>query len=302
MATFDPLLGTHTQLSDLLALRFQKHLASASNKARVVGNRAGTKMSNIKGRGVDLAEVRAYQPGDDVRSIDWRVTARTNEPHTKIFREERERPTLVVVDQTQSMFFGSKARMKSVCAAEVAARVAWQTLEAGDRVGGVVVANNGLHVHRPYRTTKSVARILNDVALANQALNRASHADHNILDVMLRIRRLAKHNFRVVIISDFLGNLATWREHLQGIARANQLIVTHIYDPIERLLPPADYYMVTSGKERVAFFSGDDKVRQRYQQHFGQHQDQLKEICQHASMRYVEVATTDRNLEQASWL
>lgn len=296
------LLGTHTQLSDLLALRFQKHASTASSRARVVGNRAGSKLSNIKGRGVDLAEVRMYQPGDDVRSMDWRVTARTNEPHTKIFREERERPTLVVIDQTQNMFFGSKARLKSVCAAEVGARVAWQTLAAGDRVGGVVVHNESIDVHRPYRTTKSVARLLNDLARANQALNRTSRAQHSILDVMLRIRRLAKHNFRVVVISDFAGDLSVWQEHLQGIARANQLIVVQVNDPIEAQLPPSDYYLVTTGEQRIAFFSGDPRVRERYAQRHAEHQQALQRICQHSSMRYVQVATTDENLEQASWL
>ena len=136
------LIGTHATLADLLAFRFEK-MPPTRHRTSIVGHRAGTKLSNFKGRGVDLAEVRAYQPGDDVRSIDWRVTARTNKTHTKIFREERERPTLIVIDQTQSMFFGSNTRLKSVCAAEIAARIAWQTVENGDRVGGVVVETAG---------------------------------------------------------------------------------------------------------------------------------------------------------------
>ncbi len=296
------LLGTHTQLSDLLALRFQKHAANTPSRARVVGNRAGAKLSKIKGRGVDLAEVRAYQPGDDVRSIDWRVTARTNGPHTKIFREERERPTLVVVEQTQNMFFGSKARLKSVCAAEIAARIAWQTLEAGDRVGGVVVANNELQVHRPYRTSKSVARFLNDLAATNQSLQRSGKANQSMLDVMLRVRRLATHNFRVVLIGDFSGDIAQWRDHMQGIARSNQLLAIHIYDPMEQLLPPSDYYQVTANQKRIAFFSGDPKVRARYEERHRARTEALAKVCQHESMRYEHIATTDTGLEQATWL
>ena len=113
------LTGAYVSLNQLLALR-HKPTHAASTQSRVVGSRAGIKLSKIKGRGVDFSEVRAYQPGDDIRSIDWRVTARKNKPHTKIFREERERPTLVVVDQSQNMFFGSKLRLKSVAAAEIA--------------------------------------------------------------------------------------------------------------------------------------------------------------------------------------
>lgn len=302
MGNSTTLLGTRTELADLLALRFQKQVANSAFKARVVGNRAGSKLSNIKGRGVDLAEVRAYQPGDDVRSIDWRVTARTNKTHTKIFREERERPTLVVVDQTQNMFFGSKLRLKSVCAAEVAARVAWQTLEAGDRVGGVVVSNENLQVHRPYRTTKSVARFLNNVANSNQALTRSTTAKQSLLDVMLRVRRLARHNFHVVVVSDFSGDLDIWQEHLQSIARSNQIVVAQVFDPLEEYLPPSDYYLVSSGQERVSFYSGDTKVRERYQQRFSEHAERLASICQHTNMRFVQVATTDDALDKGNWL
>jgi uncharacterized protein (DUF58 family) len=300
MVAGNTLTGTHVDLNDLLAMRFQKPNPNAA-KSRVVGNRAGAKLSHLKGRGVDLAEVRAYQPGDDVRAIDWHVTARTNKVHTKIFREERERPTLVVVDQTQNMFFGSKLRLKSVAAAEIATRIAWHSLLAGDRVGGVVVTNNDIHVHRPYRTNKSVARFLNDLAEANQALNRATQPQLGILDVMLRIRRLARHNFRIAIVSDFSGDPALWQDHLQGIARSNQLLAVHVYDPMEEFLPPSDYYLVSHGKERVSFFSGDPTVRDRYQARFQDHSDALARTCQHSHMQYQRVATVDENLNLESW-
>ena len=175
------IVGAYVELGDLLALRFKRAPTQERRPmSQVVGNRAGAKLSKVKGRGVDIAEVRAYQPGDDIRSIDWRVTARTNKPHTKIFREERERPTLVVLDQTQNMFFGSKARLKSVAGTEIATRIAWQTLALGDRVGGVVIGNDNLAAHRPRRSTKSVARLLNDVAAFNSALSRTTALQVNL--------------------------------------------------------------------------------------------------------------------------
>ncbi|NOX51764.1 MAG: DUF58 domain-containing protein [Gammaproteobacteria bacterium] len=298
--------GAYVDIDQLLALR---HLPSPAtlSKANVVGHRAGNKLSNIKGRGVDFAEVRAYQPGDDIRSIDWRVTARKNKPHTKVFREERERPTLVVVDQSQSMFFGSKLRLKSVAAAEVAARCAWQTLAVGDRVGGVVIGNKDQRLHRPFRTSKSVARFLNDIAQYNLALHRPAlhhkdaHHSESLNQGMLQVRRLTNSNYRIIIISDFSSSLEKWTEHLHQLARRNQVVVIHIHDPIEEHLPPANDYVVTDGTNRLQFFTGDKTLRQRYQTRFRQHCQAIQELCAHDSMRYLNISTSDDTLDSLAW-
>ena len=295
--------GAYVTLEQLLALRFLPNpVALRAQNARIVGNRAGSKLSKLKGRGVDLAEVRAYQPGDDIRSIDWRVTARTNKPHTKIFREERERPTLIVIDQSQNMFFGSKLRLKSVAVADIAARIAWQTLAAGDRVGGLVVGNEEARLHKPYRTTKAVARLLNDIATLNQALNRNSHRTLSHDDMMLRIRRLARSNYRIFVLSDFSGSLDSWTDHLQKLAKHNSVTAVHIYDPIELQLPPSDHYLVTDGKDRLQFYTGDQGLRSRYKDQFERKVSGLELACQHDSMRYVPIATDMTELDAVQWL
>jgi uncharacterized protein (DUF58 family) len=297
------LTGAYAELEQLLALRHKPFAKPPSATSRVVGNQAGLKLSKIKGRGVDFSEVRAYQPGDDIRSIDWRVTARKNKPHTKIFREERERPTLVVVDQSQNMFFGSKLRLKSVTAAELAARIAWQNLAVGDRVGGVVIGNEGQNVHRPYRTTKSVARFLNDVALFNQKLGRSQiDASASVHEGMMRVRRLTHTNYRIFVLSDFSGDLTVWREHLHQLARHNQVVVVHIHDPLEEHLPPADHYVVTDGVDRLQFYTGDRSLRQRYAKRFHDHTDALMALCAHEAMRYISVQTKDDHLDQLAWV
>jgi len=296
------LTGAYVTLDQLLALRHKAVAQSTSVPPRVVGNQAGLKLSKIKGRGVDFAEVRAYQPGDDIRSIDWRVTARKNKPHTKIFREERERPSLIVVDQSQNMFFGSKLRLKSVVAAELAARIAWQNLAAGDRVGGVVIGNDNQHVHRPYRTTKALARLLNDVALFNNKLERSQiDPAASIHEGMLRVRRLTHTNYRIFVLSDFSGELEGWRENLHQLARHNQVVVVHIHDPLEEQLPPADHYVVTDGVDRLQFYTGDRALRARYAERFHQHTEALKSLCAHQAMLYIGIQTNDENLDQMTW-
>ncbi len=297
------LTGAYVELDELLALRHKRLPQPPGSSSKVVGNRAGLKLSKIKGRGVDFSEVRAYQPGDDIRSIDWRVTARKNKPHTKVFREERERPTLIVVDQTQNMFFGSKIRLKSVAAAEIAARIAWQNLAAGDRVGGIVIGNTTQNVHRPYRTTKSVARFINDVASFNQQLDRLQHNPwQSINEGMLRIRRLTQTNYRIFVISDFAGDLAIWQEHLHQLARHNQVVVVHIHDPLEEQLPPADHYVVTNGAQRLQFYTGDNQLRNRYADRFQAHTQALMSLCAHDAMRYIDVQTNNTQLDQMAWV
>ena len=295
--------GAYVTLEQLLALRFLPNPAALrAPNARIVGNRAGSKLSKLKGRGVDLAEVRAYQPGDDIRSIDWRVTARTNKPHTKIFREERERPTLIVVDQSQNMFFGSKLRLKSVAVADIAARIAWQTLATGDRVGGLVVGNEEARLHKPYRTTKAVARLLNDIVNLNQALNRNTHRTLSHDEMMLRIRRLARSNYRIFVLSDFSGSVDSWTDHLQKLAKHNSVTAVHIYDPIELQLPPSDHYLVTDGKDRLQFYTGDQGLRSRYKEQFENKVSGLERACQHDSMRYLPIATDKTELDAVQWL
>ena len=165
------LTGAYVDLQQLLGLRHSAY-KDLTNNSNAVGHQSGLKISKTRGRGVDFAEVRQYQPGDDARMIDWRVTARKNKPHTKIFREERERPVLIFVDQSQQMFFGSQLRLKSVAAADITARIAWQTLAAGDRVGAVIVDNHSQHLFRPYRSSRAVGRLLNQLAISNQSLTR----------------------------------------------------------------------------------------------------------------------------------
>src|SRR5471032_501120 len=128
--------GVHVNLDELIALRLRaRRLARPA--ARVGGSHAATQVSRFRGRGVDYVESREYQPGDDIRQMDWRVTARSGRPHTKLFQEEREQSILLIIDTNPSMRFGTRARFKSVQAARTAALLAWASVQSGDRVGAV---------------------------------------------------------------------------------------------------------------------------------------------------------------------
>ena len=295
------LTGAYVGLSDLLALRVRP----AKTRRHAVLRRspkAGARTSRLRGRGVDFAEVRPYQPGDDVRSIDWRVTARKNRPHTKVFREERERPVLIVVDQTQTMFFGSRVRLKSVAAAELAASAAWRAMAHHDRVGGAVIGNWRVAIHKPLLGTKAVARLLGDVAQENQALNRSSAlvgAEH-YANSLLQIRRLVRTGYQILAISDFRTAPQAWRGMVQALARHNDLTLLRVADPLERELPPSDQYRVTDGRAHAQFHTGERRLRRLYRARFDQHEEALRTLCETWAVRYIPVMTDEPS--NADWM
>ena len=296
------LSGAYVSLDDLLAIRHRLSLHASRATVRH-GVRAGTRLSKLRGRGIDFSEVRLYQPGDDIRTIDWRVTARKNKPHTKVFREERERPTLVVVDQSQSLFFGSRLRLKSVAAAEFGAIGAWQALASDDRVGGLVIGNAGPLVHKPLRSVRTVIRLLADLAQCNQALSRTSRlaSESRYRDGLQRIRRLVHTGYRVLAISDFLTATEAWQDTLRALARHNQITLIRISDPLERALPPAQRYTVTDGAARWQFHTGNAALRRRYTERHEQREADLASFSAACMIRYFSYAT-DESPRPGDWL
>ena len=280
------LAGAYVTLDDLATL--SDRLPRSRGKRRGLKKHGGPRMSRLKGRGVDFDEVRLYQPGDDVRNIDWKVTARKGRAHTKVFREERERPTLVVVDQTQSMFFGSRRRLKSVAAAEAAARIAFRTQHSGDRVGGVVFGTEGVTVVEPRLTGHNVAEFLGAIAAANQALAAESSSEtvgQAVADAFEQVRRVTRFNYRIVVISDFTGFGEQARSDIFSLSRHNRLQLVFVYDELERRLPPASLYSVTDGVSRLRFDSSLRKSRDHYRDRFG---TRLKLLADESSALQVE--------------
>ena len=222
---------------------------------------------------MDFAEVRRYEPGDDVRAMDWRVTARTGKPHTKIFQEDKERPVFLVVDQTTPMFFGSERAFKSVAAAEAAALIAWTALERGDRVGGIVFGDGGHHEVRPRRGKRAVLRLLGAIQDANARLPGAT-ADTPaedrpfsrvpLVDALEAARRTARHGALAIVVSDFaaLDELAI--KHLQQLGRGTELAGIRVSDRYEQQLPPPDTYTITDGATRTRIDTRSARARDRF--------------------------------------
>lgn len=215
---------------------------------------SGNHASRLRGRGLSFDELRRYQPGDDLRHLDWRASLRFGKPFVRTFTEERDRPTLLLVDQRMSMFFGSQRSFKSVVAAELAALCAWIGLQAGDRVGALVFDDQQVQHIRPLRSRARVEALCAAVVRSNQQLSCAGPDAENDtqLDTVLRsCISVAGHDYLVCIISDFAGATAQTVQLLRQLSSHNDVIALQVYDPLALNLPQTGRLTVTQGQLQV---------------------------------------------------
>ena len=286
--------GPYCNLKQLMGLRWSVRNLSLPKAKRASRPQSGLHHSRFRGRGMEFAEVRMYQPGDDVRSIDWRVTARRQKPHTKLFNEERERPLLIVCDQSQSQFFGSHVTFKSVRAAETAALFSWAALDHNDRVGGIVFSEKGHQEVKPSRNRKSIMRLLNSISDFNQALNitePTTNTGFQFNDAMIETIRLAKPGTLLVIISDFRHVNDDSEKLLTKLAKHNELLMIRTLDPLEEQLPPPGFYPVSNGDETLVIDSQSKGTRENYAHWAQKQKEELESLSIRLKAPYLEVST-----------
>jgi len=257
-------MSAYTDLQSLIALEYKARGFSFLPSQPVHSLLAGRRGSRMRGRGLNFEELRSYAAGDDVRVIDWRVTARMRKPFVRVYTEERDRSTLLVVDQRVNMFFGSHVSMKSVVAAEAAALAAWRVLQQGDRVGAFVFNDTTTQEVRPRRSRATVLRILEALVRMNKLLHatyESPPAEHRLNEVLRKVAQLARRDHLILVTSDFDGADATTRDLLRSLAQQNDVVALLAYDPIAVQLPPAGQLVVSDGELQVELPFGDERIR-----------------------------------------
>jgi uncharacterized protein (DUF58 family) len=257
-------MGAYAELDSLVALQFKTTGFTLKHNQPVHSLLFGRRASHVHGRGLDFEELRSYVAGDDVRSIDWRVTARMQKPYVRIYSEERDRPTMLVVDQRINMFFGSSVSMKSVVAAEVSALAAWRVFHQGDRVGAFVFNDDTIEEIRMHRSRATVLRILDRIAHQNHLLRcdlSSPPCPGRLNEVLESVARVCHHDTLILIASDFDGADEATRDLLLHLSRSNDVICCLTYDPLAVRLPPAEQLVVSNGELQVELQLGQEKVR-----------------------------------------
>ena len=256
---------------DLAHLRSFERLGKSisflpKQKARSILN--GQHASRMKGRGLNFEELRHYSRGDDIRTIDWKVTARTQTPYVRVYTEERDRPVFLVVDQRMSMFFGSQLNMKSVTAAEAAALAAFAVRAKGDRVGGIIFNDHDLVEHRPRASKDALNRLLNSLATANCALS-ANASTQEIMPINTPLEaaaRIVKTNALVLVFSDFDGMDGDTEKLLSRLSQKNEVILFSVSDPLKDKFPDLKNLVVTDGELQVFLDVETENTRVRLEE------------------------------------
>lgn len=284
-------------LPQLLACQKQSKGIGANFRMPSGATLAGQHRSTRQGRGMELSEIRNYQAGDDIRLMDWKVTARTQRPHTKVFMEEKERPVQLVVDLSASMLFGSQ-RSKAEQAALLAATLGWAMVGQGDRCGGLVFNGTQHQLIRPKARQKGLLPLFQQICqfapLLTQPESRSKAGRMNQLLQLLAAQ--PGHGSLLVLISDFWSLDLTGQALLRRLARHHQLLAIHLSDPLEYQLPHAACYL-TSGRSlgKSLFFDGTHAAdRERYQQAFDQRQQGLEETLTQIGAHYIPLSTTEQ--------
>jgi hypothetical protein len=306
-------LGIELTLGQLIEMRNKPIIQWLDPNSKVKTNRIGGFRSRFKGRGMDFDESRIYQIGDDIRNIDWRVTARTGEAHTKLFKEERERPVFVLLDQMPSMFFGTAQVFKSVLASKIAAQLMWNSLANGDRFGAMLFSQNDHVEMKPSNNRRNCMRLLNRIVESHQQVlqqtfsvtnnehtealsgksssnkgannNDSSQNDlqkddtNQLSQALKRLKHIAKPGSLIHIISDFSLFDDNCYRHLSNLSQHTDLHCLMISDPIEQQLPPAGMYGFTDGINTGLLNTQQSALRKNYQQKFEHKTNRLKDFA-----------------------
>ncbi len=238
-------------LIDLAKPASTLNLQHSKNRAQ----QSGAYVSRFKGRGMEFDEARLYQPGDDIRSIDWRVTARTGKTYTKVFREERERPVFISVDDRLTMHFATRGVFKSVLAAKLAGLLAWAAEHHGDRIGGQLFSEHDCYELKPQNGRHAVLRFLNTLVKPQKSADK----HFTLSQVLARLNQHARPGSLVYIVSDFRGINDESETHIAKLARHCEVVLIFIYDPLESSLPVKGRFRFTDELSDVVVDAGDQK-------------------------------------------
>lgn len=286
------LQGAYPELQQLVSLRKYTQQFSLDTVLRTSPS-AGNWQSRMRGRGLDFAEVRLYQPADDIRSIDWRVTAKTQKTHTRLFTQERERPVILAADLRSAMFFGSTQCFKAVSCAAIMSALAWIALQSKDRVGGLVLGDNTHMELRPKASRKVVLSFIRYLDTYCQQLKSPipNGSVQSMDQLLMKLNRVARPGSAVYLASDFhdiatlnIGRLAKLSQH-------SQVTLIMISDPLEWQLPTHKNLWVSDGLQMSELNKAS-----RCEHILAQRTAKLNSICDPLNIEILAVSTNDNLL------
>lgn len=280
--------GLYASLEELMNLRKSAGYLQNNRRLKSFSAQSGELKSAFKGRGVEMEEIREYGFGDDVRDIDWRVTARKEKPYTKIYLEERDHEIYVWLDLSPIMMFGSTTELKAVTAAKIAALLGWVSLDNKDRFGCVIFDGRQSWLYKPKNDRGYLAAILKKIALVSQeALQNNENIETERAKSLKLLQANVKNKASVFLISSFLGWNDEYNSEIAALAKKTRLFLINVFDSLEENAPAAGQYMVEYDGQKLVFDSSTQAYRQEYAAYFAQKREQREKFCRQFGCRLV---------------
>lgn len=286
--------GIDITLSELLALRHPAQRLSLNALKQSQQYKIGQHRSPFHGRGMEFSEVRHYQPGDDIRAIDWKITARTNKPHTKLFQEERLQEVYLVVDRSNGMQFGTDQAFKSVIASQVAALLAFTATNQGDAVGGIVIEDSGIREIAAGAKTQHALQLCHALSYegsqAHMSVN--TKASDGLTLALRHLFAAAKLHSMVIICSDFSPLTPELRNALSVLRSRHQVLAVMIHDRLEGELPDAGILNFSDAEQKLSLDTSNPQQRAAYQRHFAQSQQTRRDFFGQSAIPWLQLDTS----------
>ena len=245
--------GLYASIEELIEQKkFLPYIRQHHNNT--VSDNAGNIRSAFKGRGMEFEEVRSYSFGDDVRDIDWRVTARLGDVYTKIFAEEKDREVYAVLDLSPYMIFGTKKELKSVSASKVAALLGWQSLANKDRFGLILYDGYKTKIFKPQSNQKNLIAILKTISKTSKdMLNYENKETIGFKKTLEYLQYSLKSKAMVFVISDFKNITDDALKSLVALTKRCRVYCVNIFDHIEEIPPVSGEYLAEYNGEKLSF-------------------------------------------------
>jgi uncharacterized protein (DUF58 family) len=260
---------------------------------------SGRYASRLRGRGLDFEEARPYIIGDDIRNIDWNVTAKTGKTHTKVFTEEKEKPAFIFVDQSATMGFGSKNKTKAVIAGELASIIAHKIKKGGDRIGGMVYTGDSYELITPKRDSRNIIYFLQKIVDANQSIYNHKEVDFEnaLTEVIAKINNIVTHDFVVFIISDFHRYSDSVLRYLSELSLHNDIVLIKVFDELEERIP-SEKLVVTNKTHQINLNGKDRKLREKLENSLEDNYENFKSELEKYKINIFKINTSDPVEEQ----
>lgn len=290
----------HVSLQGLLDIRYQLKgltLFSANNRRSPL---VGSHHSKLRGRGIDFDQVRLYLPGDDIRSIDWRVTARSQQAHTKIFHEEKERPIFILLEQTKSLFLGTQHSLKSIVSAQLASLLGWAALESNDRVGGLVFNEQHQRLVRPRLSKRSLLQFLNYTVQLNTDLttDKENSPNNSLLNALKQAKEALRPGSLLFLIVDERNLDEACQQVIKYLSIHLDIVLLPVYDLIDHELPKAGLLRFAQGDREIIIDTHNRRLRTAYETQAKERQLIWQSLAKKITAKLLPINTEQSAIEQ----